>query len=87
MFSISQLKQENFVTELLNSYSNPVLLLDRNYQIIATNEAYQLQYGYQPDSEPKHCYEISHRYNQPCDLAGESCPLKLCLESNSPQRS
>ncbi len=87
MLSISQLKQENFVTELLNSYSNPVLLLDRNYLIIATNEAYQQQYGYLPDGDPKHCYEISHRYKQPCDLAGESCPLKLCLDSNSPQRS
>lgn len=75
-----------FVDELLNSYSNPTILMDRNYVIVAANEAYQKQYGFKVDGK-SHCYEISHHYKKPCDLAGETCPLKLCLDSNAAQRS
>jgi len=75
-----------FLDGMLNSYSNPAVLMDRDYVIVAANEAYQKQYGFKPDGK-SHCYEISHHYDKPCDQAGETCPLKLCLESNSPQRS
>ena len=84
--SKKHLGDEAFLAELLNSYTNPTILMDRNYVIIAANAAYQKQYGFKVDGK-SHCYEISHHYNKPCDLAGETCPLKLCLESNSAQRS
>ncbi|MCW8831446.1 MAG: sigma-54-dependent Fis family transcriptional regulator [Gammaproteobacteria bacterium] len=80
------LGDDTFLDELLNSYTNPTILMDRNYVIIAANAAYQKQYGFRVDGK-SHCYEISHHYKKPCDLAGETCPLKLCLESNSAQRS
>ncbi|MCW8956177.1 MAG: sigma-54-dependent Fis family transcriptional regulator [Gammaproteobacteria bacterium] len=87
MIDIHLIQQENFVSELLNSYANPALLLDREYRIIATNEAYRKQYAYTSDDSRRHCYQVSHRYSKPCDQAGETCPLKLCLETNSAQRS
>ena len=77
---------EKLIDGMLNSYSNPTILLDRNYIIVAANEAYQKQYGFHVDGK-SHCYEISHHYKKACDLEGETCPLKLCLESNSAQRS
>ena len=75
-----------FLAGILNSYSNPTVLMNRDYVMVAANEAYQKQYGFKVDGK-SHCYEISHHYKKPCDLAGETCPLKLCLESNSAQRS
>lgn len=87
MIDITQFEQEKFVSEFLNSYTNPAILLDRAYNIVATNEAYRKTYGFNPGTKTRHCYEVSHRYDKPCDLAGETCPLKLCLESNTPQRS
>ena len=32
------------------------------------------------------CYEVSHHYVVPCDLAGENCPLADCLKSGRKQR-
>jgi transcriptional regulator with PAS, ATPase and Fis domain len=76
----------SFLDGMLNSYTNPAILMDRDYVIVAANEAYQKQYGFKVDGK-SHCYEISHHYKKPCDQEGETCPLKLCLESNSAQRS
>jgi len=84
--SNKQVADAMFLDGLLNSYTNPTILMDRNYVIVAANEAYQKQYGFKVNGH-SHCYEISHHYKKPCDLAGETCPLKLCLESNSAQRS
>ena len=86
MINIEDIKQKNFVAEFLNSYNDPAILLDRNYRIIASNNAYQSQYGIKASTQ-KHCYEVSHHYTQPCDLAGETCPLKECLSSNQSERS
>jgi two-component system, NtrC family, response regulator HydG len=77
---------EKFVDEMLDGYSNPTILMDRNYVIVAANKAYQKQYGFKLDGK-SHCYEVSHHYKKPCDQEGETCPLKLCLESNVAQRS
>lgn len=88
MIDIHLIQQETFVSELLNSYTSPALLLDREYRIITSNEVYRKQYAYrQHDEHRQHCYQVSHHYNKPCDQAGETCPLKLCLETNSSQRS
>jgi len=37
-------------------------------------------------TDGRHCYEISHGSPVPCDLAGESCPLRNSLESGQAQR-
>lgn len=87
MIEIHLIQQEKFVSELLGSYASPTLLLDREYLIIAANEAYRKQYAYKKGERRQYCYQVSHRYNKPCDQAGETCPLKLCLETHSPQRS
>ncbi len=86
MINIKDIQQKTFVNEFLNSYSDPAILLDRDYHIVAANSAYQAQYAYEEDGK-KHCYEVSHHYTKPCDLAGETCPLKECLSSNETERS
>ena len=79
-------KDLKFINELLNSRSEPSVILNRDYVIVAANSAYEKLHDFKVDNK-SHCYEISHHYNKPCDQEGESCPLKMCLESNSAQRS
>lgn len=79
-------KDHQFVNELLNSRTEPSIILNRDYVIVAANAAYEKLHGFKVDQK-SHCYEISHHYKKPCDQEGESCPLKMCLESNSTQRS
>jgi len=74
------------IQNLLNSFIAPVVLISDNYEILAANQMYRDQYGEFSTTARAKCYEISHRYSQPCDQAGETCPLKNSLESGQPQR-
>lgn len=79
-------KDHQFVNELLNSRTEPSVILNRDYVIVAANAAYEKLHDFKVDNK-SHCYEISHHYNKPCDQEGENCPLKSCIESNTAQRS
>jgi transcriptional regulator with PAS, ATPase and Fis domain len=72
--------------DLLNSFSEPRILLDGQYRIVAANAAYRQEFGAGRDVVGRTCYELSHRYDQPCDQAGENCPLRDCMESGHPSR-
>jgi transcriptional regulator with PAS, ATPase and Fis domain len=73
------------IGSLLDCFSNPVVLIGLDYQILAANQAYKHHYQNE-NVTSKHCYEISHHYRVPCDQAGETCPVKNSLVSGSPQR-
>jgi transcriptional regulator with PAS, ATPase and Fis domain len=60
--------------------------MDKNYTIIAANTAYRNEYGDLSPLVGRHCYEVSHHFNRPCDETGESCPLKLSSATGRPQR-
>ncbi len=81
-----KLDDERFVSELLNSHTEPSVIIDRNYVIIAANKAYTKLHDLDL-SKQQHCYEVSHHYDKPCDQEGETCPLKLCLQNKTAQRS
>jgi DNA-binding NtrC family response regulator len=74
------------ITSLLDAYNAPAILLDRDYRIVAANDAYRATYshGATPLGEP--CYAVSHGYRVPCDEAGEDCPLRTSLETGTPKR-
>jgi two-component system, NtrC family, response regulator HydG len=74
------------VESLLEAWSDPAVLLDRDYAIVAANRAYQAEYGERAQILGRHCYAVSHRYRMPCDRMGESCPLKQTLETGEPAR-
>ncbi len=74
------------LTSLLSGIEEPAVLLSTDYQILAANEAYRDVYGEEKPLHNRYCYEVSHRYDAPCDLSGEVCPLKNCLASGQPQR-
>ncbi len=64
------------------------LLLDTDYRIVAANPAYASCCGAHAPSDAlgRHCYEVSHGYDAPCDRRGESCPLQAARESGRAER-
>ena len=79
-------KAKTEITGVLNVIDAPAVAITPQYRILAANQAYRDAYG---DGSPLHtrtCYEVSHHFSVPCDLAGESCPLSECLTSGLKQR-
>mgnify|MGYP000111304031 CR=1 FL=1 len=70
----------------LESLSEPHILCDRDYRILAANRAYRDKWEGQQRIIGRTCYEVSHRYKLPCDQAGESCPLQHSLRSGERER-
>src|SRR5512135_61397 len=71
---------------LLDSLPEPKILVDAHYRIVAANAAYRREFRAEPQIVGRYCYELSHRYDKPCDQAGENCPLRESLESGEPRR-
>jgi two-component system response regulator HydG len=71
----------------LETLSEPHILCDRQYRIVAANSAYRAKWPAQPSVLGRTCYEVSHRYDAPCDRKGESCPLSRSLETGRRERA
>ena len=66
---------------------HPAIVLDPHYRILAANRAYQRQFGVEGQAHiGRHCYQVSHHYDVPCDQAGEHCPMKRATESRGVDR-
>ena len=75
------------VTSLIESISDPAVLISPDYKILAVNNAYEITYETTSSkAQQQYCYEISHQYTRPCDEAGETCPLKQSTASGQPHR-
>jgi len=64
----------------------PHILFDTQYRILAANAAYRRQFSPEQSVVGRTCYEVSHRFNMPCDQAGETCPLARSRESGQRER-
>jgi transcriptional regulator with PAS, ATPase and Fis domain len=71
---------------IMNSFREPAILLSLDYEILLANSAYRTAYGFTEQPTRHRCYQVSHGYSVPCDLAGETCPLKQSLESGENSR-
>jgi transcriptional regulator with PAS, ATPase and Fis domain len=70
----------------LDTQPEPRIVMDAEYRIVAANRAYTREFGQGRPVRGRRCYEVSHRFTVPCDQAGESCPLRLSLETGSTYR-
>lgn len=79
--------QVQSLVSFLEHESQPMIVLDPDYNILAANTAYQRQFAsiHEPHIGHK-CYRISHHYDVPCDQAGEHCPMKKAQELGGPDR-
>jgi len=71
---------------VLDSFPEPMVLLDRDYRVVAANETYLRDYQDDVPVAGRCCYEVSHHYDRPCDQVGEDCPLKESLRSGQMHR-
>ena len=75
------------VQSIIDSISDPAIVLSRQYEIVFANEAYVERYGMERGrSAAALCYEVSHGNSVPCDLAGEHCPMQACIETGETAR-
>ena len=63
------------LVSFLEGMAEPHILFDQQYRILAANAAYRRQFSPHQNVLGRTCYEVSHHFDQPCDQAGESCPL------------
>ena len=70
----------------LEGMSEPHILLDTQYRILAANAAYRRQFSPDRSVVGRACFEVSHHFSVPCDQAGESCPLVKSRESGQRER-
>ncbi|MBU1357701.1 MAG: sigma 54-interacting transcriptional regulator [Gammaproteobacteria bacterium] len=79
--------QVQALVSFLEHESQPMIVLDPDYNILAANTAYQRQFGAAGHSYVgQKCFRVSHHYDAPCDLSGEHCPMKKAFESRGPDR-
>lgn len=71
---------------MLEAYEHPAILMNGDYEIVATNQQYRDSFGELDPSRTSHCYRVSHGYDVPCDRAGEDCPLAAARESGHKER-
>jgi len=69
---------------LAESHEQPFVVIDKNFRIIALNQAYERAYATDADQAiGKHCYEISHSHSRPCSEEGEECPHHQVYEKKT----
>ena len=74
------------LVSFIESLPEPHILCDRQYRVLAANKAYRQSFGEKKVFVGKTCFGISHRFTEPCDKAGETCPLKQSLRSGQRER-
>jgi DNA-binding NtrC family response regulator len=70
----------------LEGLPEPHILFDAQYRIAAANAAYRRQFSPKASVIGRTCYAVSHRFDVPCDQAGESCPLARARLSGQRER-
>ena len=61
--------------DLLDVLELPSILLNKDYEIEATNAAYESAFGRLDLTKRPKCFAVSHGYDRPCDQSGEDCPM------------
>jgi two-component system response regulator AtoC len=73
------------LVSLLETRENPTVLVDRDYRIVAANNAYCHSYGVPQDQiVGKTCHEVSHHSLRPCHMNGEQCPHQELFNTRMP---
>ena len=74
------------LASFLQAQSEPHILFDTQYRIIAVNQAFRKYCNPQASVIGRTCFEVSHNYDMPCDRSGETCPLAKSRRSGKTER-
>jgi two-component system, NtrC family, response regulator HydG len=69
------------MTSYIEAQPEAYVLFDRQYRIVAINEAFQEYASVDSSVIGRTCYDVSHQYTAPCDQSGETCPMARSLVS------
>ncbi len=70
---------------LVDSHDQPFMVIDRHYQVVAVNQAFEAAYKTsRAQVVGSRCYEVSHGNDQPCSEMGEDCPYDQVYETENP---
>ncbi len=73
------------IEQILETNEDPSVLIDDDYRIVASNEAYRRAYGVVSASIVGHaCHRVSHHSSVPCHERGEDCPLHRVRQTEAP---
>lgn len=78
--------QNSQLSEMLEGFDCPAILVSIDYEILATNQRYETAFGELDADKTHRCFEVSHGYKVPCDQAGEDCPLEAAKKSGHKER-
>lgn len=82
-----QLKKErDYLQNILDSHTDATMIIREDYSVEYANKAAREHYTHVnlEDLSNLKCYQIAHNRNEPCDLAGEECPLAQALQTKQP---
>lgn len=78
-------ESEHYFRSLLFNMHEDILVIDRDYRITDVNNTLLVTAGLKYEEViGRHCYEISHGYNEPCERKGEDCMLREVFETGKP---
>jgi PAS domain S-box-containing protein len=78
-------ESEHYFRSLLFNMHEDILVIDRDYRITDVNNTLLVTVGLEYEEViGRHCYEISHGYNEPCKRKGEDCMLREVFETGEP---
>ena len=73
--------------QLIDIFPEPFVIIDKDYTIIAANQAYQNHYHIDDGKVVgRHCHEVSHHSSEPCSHHGEQCPLEEVFSTGQPTK-
>lgn len=74
------------IASLIEAMPEPRIIFDQDYRILATNRAYRDEFAEGGSLIGRTCFDVSHRFDKPCDQCGESCPRQTAQRSGQPSR-
>jgi PAS domain S-box-containing protein len=78
-------RYKSVINELIQE---DVLVIDFNYMIVDINDCLLNKLGLKREEAiGRHCYEITHRQNQPCSGEHHPCPLIQTLKTEQPSQT
>ncbi len=79
---MSRKPSEPSCQQVINSFPEPFVVIDRDYRILVANNRYGEHYGFsEQDIVGRLCHEVSHRSSEPCSAHGEHCPVEEVLRT------
>lgn len=80
-------EKEQFLQELIDAIPDGLRIIDADFQVILSNQAYRRQLGQDERRQAaERCYEFAHQRSTPCPSTLITCPLEEMRRNEAPLR-